>query len=146
MGRVGARTAFTMLSPSRCSMRRWGRRGEPSCTARWGPAWRRGMAPRWGPSRPSWLSTSSAPARSRGPCPISSRRPTRPRGARPIQHELTLLLLLGPRLMAAQGYAVAEVGERYTRALTLAQQVGAPQHHGQALQGLARFQLLRAQV
>jgi predicted ATPase len=41
---------------------------------------------------------------------------------------------------------VAAVGESYTRALTLAQQVGEPQHHGQALQGLARFQLLRAQV
>src|SRR5262249_54063022 len=62
------------------------------------------------------------------------------------QHALTLLLLLGPRLMAAQGYAVADVGERYTRALTLAQQVGAPQHRCQALQGLARFHLLRAQV
>jgi predicted ATPase len=60
--------------------------------------------------------------------------------------ELTLLLLLGPRLMAAQGYAVPAVGESYTRAQTLAQQVGEPRHHCQALQGLARFQLLRAQV
>jgi predicted ATPase len=71
---------------------------------------------------------------------------TLPESPARAQHELTLLLLLGPRLMAAQGYAVAEVGERYTRALTLAQQVGEPQQHGQALQGLARFQLLRAQV
>src|SRR5262249_21132043 len=61
-------------------------------------------------------------------------------------HELTLLLLLGPRLMAAQGYAVAAVGECYTRALTLAQQVEEPRQRGQALQGLTRFQLLRAQV
>src|SRR5262249_32968948 len=71
---------------------------------------------------------------------------TLPESPARAQHELTLLLLLGPRLMAAQGYAVADVGECYTRALTLAQQVGEPQHRCQALQGLARFQLLRAQV
>jgi predicted ATPase len=71
---------------------------------------------------------------------------TLPESPARAQHELTLLLLLGPRLMAAQGYAVPAVGESYTRALTLAQQVGAPPQRGQALQGLARFQLLRAQV
>jgi predicted ATPase len=71
---------------------------------------------------------------------------TLPESPARARHELTLLLLLGPRLMAAHGYAVPAVGERYTRALTLAQQVGEPRHHGQALQGLARFQLLRAQV
>jgi tetratricopeptide (TPR) repeat protein len=71
---------------------------------------------------------------------------TLPESPTRAQHELTLLLLLGPRLMAAQGYAVAAVGECYTQALTLAQQVGEPRQHGQALQGLARFQLLRAQV
>jgi adenylate cyclase len=71
---------------------------------------------------------------------------TLPESPARARHELTLLLLLGPRLMAAQGYAVAAVGESYTRALTLAQQVGAPQQRGQALQGLSRFQLLRAQV
>jgi adenylate cyclase len=48
---------------------------------------------------------------------------TLPESPARAQHELTLLLLLGPRLMAAQGYAVPAVGERYTRALTLAQQV-----------------------
>jgi tetratricopeptide (TPR) repeat protein len=62
------------------------------------------------------------------------------------QHELTLLLRLGPRLMAAQGYAVPDVGARYTRALTLAQQVGAPQQRGQALQGLSRFHLVQAEL
>jgi hypothetical protein len=71
---------------------------------------------------------------------------TLPESPARAQHELTLLLLLGPRLMAAQGYAVPAVGESYTRALTLAQQVGTPPQRGQALQGLARFQLLRAQV
>ena len=50
---------------------------------------------------------------------------TLPESPARAQHELTLLLRLGPRLMAAQGYAVPDVGERYTRALTLAQQVGA---------------------
>src|SRR5262249_19917379 len=64
---------------------------------------------------------------------------TLPESPARAQHELTLLLLLGPRLMAAQGYAVPDVGERYTRALTLAPQVGAPRQRGQALQGLARF-------
>src|SRR4029450_8704694 len=71
---------------------------------------------------------------------------TLPESPARAQHELTLLLRLGPRLMAAQGYAVPEVGETYTRALTLAQQVGAPQQRGQALQGLSRFHLVQAQL
>src|SRR5262249_38856112 len=71
---------------------------------------------------------------------------TLPESPARARHELTLLLLLGPRLMAAHGYAVPAVGESYTRALTLAQQVGEPPQRGQALQGLARFELLRAQV
>jgi predicted ATPase len=62
------------------------------------------------------------------------------------QHELTLLLILGPRLMAAQGHAVPEVGESYTRALTLCQQVGEPRQRCQALQGLYRFHVLQAQL
>src|SRR5262249_3963152 len=71
---------------------------------------------------------------------------TLPESPARAQHELTLLLLLGPRLMAAQGYAVPAVGESYTRALTLAQQVGEPPQRGQALQGLARFHLVQAQL
>jgi len=62
------------------------------------------------------------------------------------QHELTLRLLLGPRLMAAKGYAVPEVGESYTRAHLLCQQVGEPRQRCQALQGLSRFHLLQAQL
>jgi predicted ATPase len=62
------------------------------------------------------------------------------------QHELTLLLLLGHRLMAAKGYGVPEVGESYTRALTLCQQVGEPRQRCQALQGLSRFHLVQAQL
>jgi len=71
---------------------------------------------------------------------------TLPESPARAQHELTLLLLLGLRLMAAQGYAVPAVGERYTRALTLAQQVGAPPQRGQALQGLYRFHLVQARL
>ena len=71
---------------------------------------------------------------------------TLPESPARAQHELTLLLRLGPRLMAAHGYAVPDVGERYTRALTLAQQVGEPRQHGQALQGLSRFHLVQAQL
>jgi tetratricopeptide (TPR) repeat protein len=62
------------------------------------------------------------------------------------QHELTLLLILGPRLMAAKGYAVPEVGESYARAHTLCQQVGEPRQRCQALQGLYRFHLIQAQL
>ena len=48
--------------------------------------------------------------------------------------------------MAAQGYAVPEVGESYTRAHTLCQQVGEPRQRCQALQGLYRFHVLQAQL
>ena len=44
---------------------------------------------------------------------------TLPESPARAQHELTLLLLLGPPLMAAQGYGAPEVGESYTRAYTL---------------------------
>jgi predicted ATPase len=63
-----------------------------------------------------------------------------------MQDEITLLLILGRRLMAARGYGVPEVGEVYTRAHTLCQQAGEPWQYCQALQGLYRFHLLRAQL
>jgi predicted ATPase len=62
------------------------------------------------------------------------------------QHELTLLLSLGPLLMAVKGYAVLEVGECYTRAYTLCQQVGEPRQRCRAIQGLYRFHILHAQL
>jgi predicted ATPase len=71
---------------------------------------------------------------------------TLPESPARTQHELTLLLLLGPRLMAVKGYAVPEVGESYTRAYTLCQQVGEPRQRCQALQGLYRFHLIQAQL
>jgi predicted ATPase len=71
---------------------------------------------------------------------------TLPESSARHQRELTLLLLLGQRLMAAKGYAVPEVSEVYTRAHLLAQQVGEPQQYYQALQGLYRFYLTHAQL
>jgi predicted ATPase len=71
---------------------------------------------------------------------------TLPESSARTQHELTLLLLLGPRLMAAKGYGAPEVGESYTRAHTLCQQVGEPRQRCQALQGLYRFHLVQAQL
>jgi adenylate cyclase len=62
------------------------------------------------------------------------------------QHELTLLLSLGHRLMAVKGYAAPEVSECYTRAYTLCQQVGEPRQRCQALQGFYRFHLAQAQL
>jgi tetratricopeptide (TPR) repeat protein len=71
---------------------------------------------------------------------------TLPESPARAQHELTLLLLLGQRLMAVQGWGRPEVGESYTRAHTLCQQVGEPRQRCQALQGLSRFHLVQAQV
>jgi predicted ATPase/DNA-binding winged helix-turn-helix (wHTH) protein len=62
------------------------------------------------------------------------------------QRELALLLVLGQRLMAVKGYAAPEVGEVYTRAHTLCQQVEEPLQRCQAFQGLSRFHLLQAQL
>jgi len=71
---------------------------------------------------------------------------TLPESPTRAQHELTLRLILGQRLMAAKGYAVPEVGEHYTRAHALCQQVGEPRQRCQALQGLYRFHVLQAQL
>src|SRR5262249_23750409 len=54
-------------------------------------------------------------------------------------HELTLLLLLGEQLIAAKGMAAPEVGEVYTRAHLLCQQVGEPSQLFKVLHGLHRF-------
>ena len=121
------------------------------------------MGPGRGRSPPSSPSTSSAAARSSVPCAISQQAAdnaarrnahheaiaaltkglallaTLPESPERTQHELTLLLTLGPRLMAAKGCAAPEVGERYARAHTLCQQVGEPPQRFQALQGLYGF-------
>jgi predicted ATPase len=71
---------------------------------------------------------------------------TLPESPARTQHELTLLLILGQRLMVAKGYGVPEVGEVYTRAHALCQQVAEPRQRCQALQGLYRFHVLQAQL
>jgi predicted ATPase len=71
---------------------------------------------------------------------------TLPDSSTRARHELTLLLILGQRLMAAKGYAVPEAGESYTRAHMLCQQVGEPRQRCQALQGLYKFHLIQAQL
>ncbi|HKR44243.1 MAG TPA: adenylate/guanylate cyclase domain-containing protein [Paraburkholderia sp.] len=60
--------------------------------------------------------------------------------------ELTLLLALGPALMAVRGYAAPEVATTYTRALALcAQQVGDDSVLFPSLFGLGTYYSLRAQ-
>jgi predicted ATPase len=71
---------------------------------------------------------------------------TLPKSPARAQHELTLRLLLGPPLVAAKGYGAPEVGESYTRAYTLCQQVGEPRQRCQALKGLSWLYLFQAQV
>jgi predicted ATPase len=45
------------------------------------------------------------------------------------QHELDLLTTLGPALMSTRGYAAPEVGQTYSRARELCQQVGETSEH-----------------
>jgi predicted ATPase len=58
--------------------------------------------------------------------------------------ELTLLLCLGPALMAVRGYGAPEVAATYTRALALCEQVGDDELFP-ALMGLRMYYQLRAQ-
>jgi predicted ATPase len=62
------------------------------------------------------------------------------------QRELTLLLILGQRLIAVKGFGVPEVGDVYTRAHTLVHQAGNLRQRCQVLQGLYRFYVLQAQL
>ena len=59
--------------------------------------------------------------------------------------ELTLLLALGPALMAVRGYAAPEVATTYTRALALCAQVGDDSGLFPALLGLRTYYTLRAE-
>jgi adenylate cyclase len=63
-----------------------------------------------------------------------------------IQPELVLQLALGELLMMVKGYGAPEVGEVYTRAHTLCQDVGEPSQLCRTLQGLYRFHLVRGQL
>jgi predicted ATPase len=71
---------------------------------------------------------------------------TLPASPERTHHELTLLFILGERLMATKGMAAPEVGEVYTRAHMLCHQVGEPPQLFKALHGLYRFHGTRGQL
>ena len=62
------------------------------------------------------------------------------------RHELTLLLTLGELLMAAKGMGAAEVGDVYTRAHQLCDQLDEIPQRFRVLQGLYRFHEAQAQL
>jgi len=70
---------------------------------------------------------------------------TLPESPARMQDELTLLLSLGELLMVAKGLGAPEVGEVYTQAQALCQQVGEPRQRFQVLRGLYRFHGTQAQ-
>jgi class 3 adenylate cyclase/predicted ATPase len=61
------------------------------------------------------------------------------------QRELDCLTTLGPALMATQGYAVPEVGQAYTRARELCQQVGETPEYFLVLYNLWVYYVIRAE-
>jgi class 3 adenylate cyclase/predicted ATPase len=63
-----------------------------------------------------------------------------------LQHELLLLIALGPPLMAIQGYGAPEVGAVYTRAHQVCQQVGETPQLFLILRGLWQFSILRTEL
>ena len=64
--------------------------------------------------------------------------------ARP-QQELVLQLAVGPVLAAIKGNAAPEVGQVYTRARALCQEIGETPHHFPVLVGLWRFALIQGE-
>jgi tetratricopeptide (TPR) repeat protein len=69
-----------------------------------------------------------------------------PDAAARLQHELLLLTALGPTLMAIQGFGAPEVGDVYTRAHQLCQQVGETPQRFLVLRGLWQFSILRTEL
>src|SRR4029450_2841513 len=61
------------------------------------------------------------------------------------QRELDLLTTLGPALMSTKGYADPEVGQAYTHARELCQQVGETPEHFLVLYNLWVFYIIRAE-
>lgn len=62
--------------------------------------------------------------------------PLLPQRSERLQSELRLLTVLGPALMAAKGYAAAEVEQTYTRIRDLCEQAGETRPLCQAVMGL----------
>ncbi len=71
---------------------------------------------------------------------------TLPEGPERAQHELTLQLTLGELWRTTQGVGARDVGTVYTRAYTLAQQVGEPPQLMRALWGLLTYQRSQGQL
>ena len=69
-----------------------------------------------------------------------------PSASERARRELLLQLTLGATLMATKGYTVPEVGQAYTRARVLCQQVGQTSHLAAAVYGLWIFSLLRGEL
>ena len=63
-----------------------------------------------------------------------------------IQHELLLHITLGIPLAATKGFAAPEVGEVFTRARELSQQVSETPQHLSLLQGLFNFYVVRGEL
>jgi class 3 adenylate cyclase/predicted ATPase len=70
---------------------------------------------------------------------------TLPDTSQRMQHELDFLTTLGPALMVTKGYAAPEVGQAYTRAHELCQQVGETPEHFLVLWNLWVFYIIRAE-
>jgi predicted ATPase len=71
---------------------------------------------------------------------------TLPESPERAQHELVLQLTLGELLRTTQGVGAPDVGAAYTRAYTLAQQVGETPQRMRALWGLSQFHLTQGQL
>ena len=71
---------------------------------------------------------------------------TLPESAERDRHELELRLTLGELLRTTQGLGALEVWEVYTRAYTLAQQVGEPPQLARLLWGLSQWHMVQGQM
>jgi class 3 adenylate cyclase/predicted ATPase len=71
---------------------------------------------------------------------------TRPETSEHDQDELSLLITLGPALIAMKGYTAAEVEHVYNRAYELCRSVGEEEQHFSVLTGLRRFYQVRGDL
>src|SRR5262249_46490013 len=71
--------------------------------------------------------------------------PALPDSPQRTQHEFDLLTTLGPALLATKGYAAPEVGQAYTRAHELCQQVSETPAHFLVLYNLWLFYTARSE-
>jgi predicted ATPase/DNA-binding winged helix-turn-helix (wHTH) protein len=70
---------------------------------------------------------------------------TLPHSHESLQHELALLIALGPALVAIKGYGAVDVEHTYTRAREICQQLGDALQLSQVLWGLATCYIVRAE-